>query len=347
MVTGMNEKSSDKDRLSDDEKLTARLMRIAGPRAEIPPDIESRVYDRVLDEWTADNQRSSQSGIYQDVEKSWRRRQLRARHFRWIAPILVAASAAYIVINMSEPDALPAPAVGTIAMTMGANTASRWSEGQALHAGETITTGAGQGLSILMAGKESLRLDQNSILKIDGREQFTLLQGRVYADTGQLMYRDGGLIISAGFATVTDVGTQFAVALEDSELLVSVREGRVDIGHDAGAVVAVAGERVRVTSDGDALSETLATDAPDWQWAASLAPTFEIENRSLMEFLSWASRETGLRLEFSSDELRMAAMRTDIHGSVVGFSPADAIPAVMATTTFKYRIEKGAIYISR
>jgi ferric-dicitrate binding protein FerR (iron transport regulator) len=219
----MNEQSSDKDRLQDDEKLTAQLMRMAGPRAEIPRDVESRVYDRVLDEWTADNQRSSKSGIYQDVEKSWRRGQLRARLFRWVTPILVAASAAYIVVNMSEPDALPAPAVGSIAMAT--NMAERWPEGQPLHAGETITTGAGQGLSILMAGKESLRLDQNSMLRIDGREQFTLLKGRVYADTGQLMYRDGGLVISAGFATVTDVGTQFAVSLEGSELLVSVREG--------------------------------------------------------------------------------------------------------------------------
>ena len=46
----MNDKS--------DEELTAGLMRIAGPRADVPADVESRVYERVLDEWTDENQKA-------------------------------------------------------------------------------------------------------------------------------------------------------------------------------------------------------------------------------------------------------------------------------------------------
>jgi len=43
----------------------------------------------------------------------------------------------------------------------------------------------------------------------------------------------------------------------------------------------------------------------------------------------------------------MAAMRTDLHGSVDEISPVDAVQAVMSTTSFHYRIEADRIVIYR
>ena len=91
----------------------------------------------------------------------------------------------------------------------------------------------------------------------------------------------------------------------------------------------------------------LAPHSTYWSWAAELAPTFDIENKSLMDFLDWASREAGMELVFASDELRMAAMRTELHGSVEGFAPIEAIESVLATTAFTYRIEQGKVVIER
>ena len=44
----MTDKSDDTGDLDRDEEAMARLLRIAGPRAEVPENAESRVYAKVL-----------------------------------------------------------------------------------------------------------------------------------------------------------------------------------------------------------------------------------------------------------------------------------------------------------
>lgn len=335
----MNEKS--------DEELTAGLMGIAGPRADVPADVESRVYERVLDEWADENQKTAGKNIYKSVERSWIWGLTRKRLMQWAAPVLVATSVAVIAINLSETEPVVVPAVGSVARLVGFEVDESLANGQRIYPGEMLSTGDDQGISILLARNESLRLGQNTRLQIEGKNQFTLLEGRIYADTGQFMYRNSGLSIVAGSATVTDVGTQFSVALDGVLLDVGVREGRVDIGSGAGVAVAVAGERLRIDEKGGVRKEALQPDASYWQWASDLAPNYDMEKKSLMDFLGWAARETGLQLVFESDELRMAAMRTDLHGPISDLKPQEAMVAVMATTSFRYRIESGTIYIER
>ena len=60
-------------------------------------------------------------------------------------------------------------------------------------------------------------------------QRLRLLDGRVYADTGNYVYRDRALVIETGMGTVTDVGTQFSVDARGGSLDVAVREGRVDV----------------------------------------------------------------------------------------------------------------------
>ncbi|MGB5337065.1 MAG: FecR family protein, partial [Woeseiaceae bacterium] len=222
--------------------------------------------------------------------------------------------------------------------------------GDPIYEGMTIETSQGQGMSFLLARNESLRLAENSSLRIDASDQFTLLRGRVYADTGEFVYRDGGLRIDTEFGAVTDIGTQFAVSIDDNLLDVAVREGRVDIRSDEHAHahhVAMSGERVRLRPQGEVAVDTLALTDDYWNWTTDLAPTFDIEGRSLMDFLKWAARESGRILFFEDAELRMAAMRTDLHGSISDFGPLEAIESVLPTTRFRYRIEADRIVIQR
>ena len=126
-----------------------------------------------------------------------------------------------------------------------------------------------------------------------------------------------------------------------------MREGRVDITHDGAARMAVAGERLRIDASGDAVVDAIESHNDFWAWATELAPPFDIENKSLLDFLRWAARETGRELVFEDQDLRMSAMRTDLHGSVAGFKPLEAIESVLATTSFRYRIEPDRIIIVR
>ncbi|HWM27168.1 MAG TPA: STN domain-containing protein, partial [Woeseiaceae bacterium] len=96
----------------------------------------------------------------------------------------------------------------------------------------------------------------------------------------------------------------------------------------------------------DVVFDKLAPYDSSWKWAEGLAPAFDIENRTLLDFLKWASRETGRELVFEDDITRMYAMGTRLHGSVSNFTPSEALESVLPTTRFKYRLNARQIIIS-
>lgn len=345
-MTENSRKTIDEDR---DEKTVARLMRLAGESEAIPSDIESRVYEKVIAEWESSSAQLDSARVYANVRREWNRTPARSRIRRWGLPMALAASAILAVAVVLQP-ATPVPLnvpVGTIVRNLG-DVPKKFAPGSQVYPGQTVITGEDGGMSIRLTNAESLRLDESTKLTVMTGNQFRLLEGRVYADTGEFMYRDKGLIIETSLGTVTDVGTQFSVHEKGRLLDVAVREGRVDVVDGAREHIAVAGERVTLEPGLVASVSTLDSHDEYWDWVTDLSPSYDIENRSLLDFLRWAARETGRELEFEDNELRMAAMRTDLHGSVQGFSPTDAVAAVLATTTtFKYRMEKDKIVVSR
>ncbi len=344
----MADETDKKEAMNDDEKSLASLIKLAGERPDIPLGIESRVYHRVQAEWRNSSTQASGDKAYDEVHKSWRRRARRSNLFRWLLPIGVAASAVVAVLLSTQPEVLPPTIAATVARVIDAgHLGVRYSNGSAVRVGELVSTGEDEGLSLLLARGESLRIDQDTEIRIDGTDRFTLLSGRVYADTGLYVYREGGLVIDTAFGTVTDVGTQFSVSAIAATLDVAVREGRVDIHNESGEYAARMGERLTLVPGRDV--ETSVLDAHDeyWNWTADLAPTFDTRNRSLLDFLKWAARETGRELQFDSDDTRMFAMRTDISGSIAGLTPNEALASILATTSVHYKIESDRVFIEQ
>ena len=344
----MAEQYNNDDEMTHDEAAVARLLRISGGRAEIPLSVESRVYARVQQEWRNSTTEPDASRVYDQVQRSWKKQTTRSWILRWTLPVVVAASAALVAVLISQPQPTPPVGVGTVAKVISPVTGgSAFLLGEKVYTNTTIETDDGEGYSFLLARNESLRLDENSTLRIEAPDRFTLLRGRVYADTGEHVYRNGALRIDTQFGAVTDIGTQFAVSLQDDLLDVAVREGRVDVRRDKVLLVAMSGERLTLDEQGGSTVDWLAATDDYWDWTTRLAPAFEIEGKSLMDFLKWASRESGRILFFADSEVRMAAMRTDLHGSIEGFAPLEAIDSVLATTAFRYRIEPDRIVIER
>jgi len=314
----------------DGEDTVARLMHLAGPRAAISHDIERRVEARVRRECQQATQR---------------RRHL----VRWAMPLALAASVLVAVgVNLYVPTAPePAPVLGTVARVIGTagGTSALPAIGGSIRLGDTLATGFGESVSVTLRDGVSLRLAPDSELRFDAAGEFSLLAGELYADTGQSVYRADALSVQTPLGTVTDIGTQFDVRYREDNLLVAVREGRVDVAaHDA-THTAAAGEMLRLRPG--ARVETSAVAAHDelWAWAMTVAPVYDIDNRSLMEFLTWAARETGRKLEFAGNEQQMAAMRAVLHGSIDDFTPDEAIDSVLATSGFEYRVTQESIYI--
>jgi ferric-dicitrate binding protein FerR (iron transport regulator) len=346
----MNEDKDLKETATRDDETLARLLRLAGPREAIPDDVEERVYASVLEEWKNSTSLPEPTRIYGKVHREWRRRNRLQTIRRWTLPVALAASVVLAITALLQPvePVAVAPTVGTVARSVDAgNDGGLPNVGDRLYAGDVLQTGTGDGVSVALVDAVSLRIDENSRLEVIDSGHYRLASGRIYVDSGNFLYRENHLQIDTQWGAVTDVGTQFVVAAVAGQLEVAVREGRVDITQDGTARMAVAGERLRIDASGDAVVDAIESHTDFWSWATELAPPFDIENKSLLDFLRWAARETGRELVFEDQDLRMSAMRTDLHGSVAGFQPMEAIESVLATTSFRYRIESDRIIIVR
>lgn len=312
---------------SDDT--VAKLMNLAGPRLLIPADLEERVHENVHHEW-----RSFIS---------------RRNRLRWAIPASLAATILIaLAFNIRTPETQLQP-IGNIAHVVGVPDTARaaFVVGDTVYAGDNLETSTNHGVSIALAGDISLRIAANTSLRLDQADEFTLTRGRMYIDSGERIYRDRHMTVHTAIGSATDIGTQFSVAYENKRMSVAVREGRVDVAHDQSIVTAEAGDKLTLQPGLDTVFDSVSPYDPSWNWATSLAPGFDIENQSLMDFLKWASRETGKTLVFSSDDVRMAAMGTELFGSILNFTPAEAIDSVLLTTQFRYRIDEQSITITK
>ncbi len=324
MVTNM----TDHEKPSDEKDSVARLIQLAGPRPAIPDDVRQRVHAAARREW----------------QTAYERR----RTFRWGMPFALAAATAAVAVFLvlRAPEVVIAP-VATVALVGDgtSDTNAGLTRGDVVYPGTALVTGE-RGVALTLNNGLSVRLDAGTTVTFESIESVALDEGRLYADTGPAIYDDRSITVRTRVGSATDVGTQFAVALDGDDMRVAVREGRVDVTAGRDAWTAQAGERLTITPGSGATFDSVSQHDESWNWASSLAPTFDIENRSLLDFLRWAARETGRELVFESEEVRIAAMRTTLSGSIEDFTPMEVVGAVMPTTRFGWRVDDGRILVS-
>jgi FecR-like protein len=322
--TIMNSGKENKQAIDSNDTLEA-LLKLAGPEVEISDEVQGRVYA--------------------NVRGAWEQGSPRRRVLRWALPTALAASA-LIALALTNTATTPAAIPAGFIVTAAAEGAGP-STGDSIFAGDVIDTFSTTGLSVALRGDISLRVDRATLLTVDSADEFTLTAGRVYIDTGDRGYADRHITVRTPSGSATDVGTQFSVGFESSAMSVAVREGRVDLESGKQTHTAMRGDKITVRPGNAPRFDSVPPSGESWDWAVDLAPPFEIEGRSLLDFLKWASRETGMELNFESDQVRMEAMRPKLRGSIENFTPLEAIAAVMATTSLNHSIDGNTITISK
>jgi hypothetical protein len=96
-----------------------------------------------------------------------------------------------------------------------------------------------------------------------------------------------------------------------------------------------------------AVSRPIASHGPDWEWTASVAPALDIEGLALSEFLDRISREHGWSIRYADPALARDASTIVLHGSVSGLQPRDAVEVAITTSGLAYRLEDGALNVTR
>jgi ferric-dicitrate binding protein FerR (iron transport regulator) len=220
---------------------------------------------------------------------------------------------------------------------------------QHVYTGESIQTDDRSRAAMRFGDGVSLRLDHDTIVKIASADELVLTAGALYVDSGVASRAKNPqeLTIRTDAGSVSHVGTQYQVRTHADEMEVSVREGRVLIANAAGTSSGVAGERIRVTPRGEIMRSTVPAHDPTWQWAAHMAPVFDINEHTFAAFAEWVARETGRKVVYASPDAHNAANEVTLRGSIAGLDPDTALSAVLSTTRLRrYQTDDESIGIA-
>jgi ferric-dicitrate binding protein FerR (iron transport regulator) len=218
------------------------------------------------------------------------------------------------------------------------------SQGAELHAGQALDV-RGDAL-VQLAGGGNLRVARASAFEVLAANAVRLERGELYVDIPPGSRGSDRFMVVTPAGEFRHVGTQFAVAIVNGATRLRVREGTVLWRANEGDSTVSAGTEVVIDGNRTVTRRPINTAGREWVWTESMAPEFEIENRPVMEFLVWFSRETGRKLELADDEARKQAATILMHGNVHGLTAMEALSAVMAATTLRFELPEGAIRVS-
>ena len=218
--------------------------------------------------------------------------------------------------------------------------------GATLREHEQIRTAGDARLALTLSSGLKLRIDHASTLAFNDLAHAALDAGAVYVDSGPpSATRAPALQITTPLGSVTHLGTQYEARLAGDALVVSVREGRVSVVHGADRVEGSAGERLVIGDGRPVERSSLAGTAATWGWTGEIAPAYRVEGQTLHQFLVWAARETGREIHYTDGAARDDASTLELHGSVDGLTPEQALPAVLATTSLPVTIDSTRIEV--
>lgn len=211
-----------------------------------------------------------------------------------------------------------------------------------LQPGTTLRTAPGGGIGLRLPGGASLRLAENTEASLIAAQLVGLARGAAYVDaqTGA-----DKLEIRTAAGVVRNLGTQFELRYEQSTLRLSVRQGAVLLQGLDREIRAEAGQRLTLDASGHLQRETIPSYDSDWAWVQDLAPSPDLQNLPLLQFLSWVERETGREVHFAQPRVEARARETFLHGRPGRFTPMDALAVMLATTDFRYVAGEDVILI--
>jgi ferric-dicitrate binding protein FerR (iron transport regulator) len=222
-----------------------------------------------------------------------------------------------------------------------------------LNNGQAVETGEEAGLTLAWNDGGSLRLDQNTLVEFESGSEIYLQSGRIYFDsmpsgvpTVRTEPDKARLTIRTDAGTVRHFGTQFVTQVDGDELNVMVREGRVSVegSHVDETATVTVGQKLTVTRNGQTTVHDVDVSGGDWKWIEKTSPSFTLDNRPIIEFLTWVSRETGQPLRFTSSAVEDIVKEKELRG-VVDKEPSLALPFYMQLTGLNWDIKDGEIVV--
>jgi ferric-dicitrate binding protein FerR (iron transport regulator) len=318
----------------DNDRSIGELIKLAGVR--------DRPSDEAMERARAAARASWQRGLATPTRRG---------PLRWmtLGTLAAAASVAAFVWWQRAPESAPrVPAEVARIVKAGASLeGTLLAEGAPVFDGATLVTGADRA-ALRLGDALSLRLDAGTRLVLEAPDRVRLIAGAVYVDSGGLTSARA-LAIHTPAGVVRHVGTQFQVRVAGDEVRVQVREGRVLVAPvQAGAaeIGLGVGDELQAQSGAPAvIRHNQASFGAQWQWAASVAPSFDIENRPLAEFAAWLAREQGWQLRYATPAKQQQALDIRLHGTVDGLEPEAMLRRIAMITGVPLAARDGVLEV--
>jgi len=197
-----------------------------------------------------------------------------------------------------------------------------------------------------LRGGGNLRVAPGSRLEIVSGNSVRLESGEMYVDIPPGTHRDASFIAITSAGEFRHLGTQFAVAVNDGATRLRVREGRVQWHAADGDSTVTAGSELVIDGLRHVVRDLIDVRGASWAWTEAMAPEINIDNRPVGEFLGWFARETGRDLIIADAATQRQVTTIRMHGNIRGLEPAQALAAVLGSTSLRFQVSPDAIRVS-
>jgi ferric-dicitrate binding protein FerR (iron transport regulator) len=262
---------------------------------------------------------------------------------RWSLAAALAAGLAIAAFWPRLPQPVMVGAVTVLSGDVRLDSKRSLTAGGVLRSGDILDVGTGR-VALALGDALSLRVNSGSRLRFDGVGHVTLLRGGLYVDSGGLNAH-AALRIDTPAGEVRHVGTQFQVFVGDGFTRVQVREGRVVLTRERGDRVDLAAGDLAVVGANLHLEHGQPTHGTAWEWTASIAPSFDIENRPLSEFLTWLAREHGWQTRYTDAATQLRAQDIRLHGSMADLDAAGMLERAALITGMPIALQDGQLNV--
>ena len=322
---------------SFDEYELDQLIRNAGPKPVISEDCIARVECSVKAVWL------------EDLKKRKRRIFLRNALYSISACFVLVVASLNFMQSDSDIRAMMVAHVDVVKgnVTLGTEQrAAKIKEKSLIYTGQVISTDDQSGISLVLEGGQSLRLSEYTQMLVVSDNEFTLLKGRFYYDSGPDK-KTQPIRVNTEYGVVSDIGTQFEVFFTPESMSIKVREGEVvfeEVSQKETRHV-FSEQGLRVSQEGEVNIHYIASDSVEWKWTQELVRFADLEGYSLDQYLRKLVRDNGWVLSYNTQELENHSISSALHGSVDGMNTKEILFSLTEINDMNYEIKDQVLFI--
>jgi hypothetical protein len=310
-----------------------QILKMVGPRVQPDEEVRQQVFDEVHKAWLQQNT----TPFYLN---HW---------YQLAASVLVFISIFSFGIHSNNPaDYNMAKSIQIYGQIETSQDQKNWSfldTNKTIHPGDYIRTQNNNRIMIELDNGNSFRVDENTQLQLVNRNEIHLSQGQIYVESAQ-QQPTSKLLIKTDIAEVNHIGTRYLVSLLKDKLNVAVREGKVVINNKEVTNQVEHGFEASIDTTGNYQHHPISSHDKKWGWTQKIAKSFNIQDKTVAEYLQWVSNETGYEILWQSTSNKVDANKVKLSGSINGVLPIESLDVIMPTTRFNYQIRGSVIHIS-